>query len=252
MLPVRHAFTFCLFALLLLFGACTTADNQPELDRPEEEQPPEITYPPSDSGAVKYLALGDSYTIGEAVPQEERYPRQLADSFNRNGVEVGELRIIARTGWTTGDLDAALDAAAINPGDYNLVSLLVGVNNQYRGYPLDEYRVDFADLLDRAIGYVGGNPNQVFVISIPDYGVTPFGQVFGSPSRIAEEIDDFNAANLEISERRGVRYFDITPISREALNDRSLIASDGLHPSGEMYTRWVEEMLPELLKLLGK
>ena len=157
---------------------------------------------------------------------------------------------MASTGWTTGDLSRALDGEVINNGDYNLVSLLIGVNNQYRGNSLDEYRQEFTILLDRAIAYAGGNSDRVFVISIPDWGVTPFGQLVGNPKEIAEEIDGFNAANQAITESKQVRYFYITPISREALNDRALIASDGLHPSGKMYTRWVEMMLPEIELLL--
>ncbi|HJQ36458.1 MAG TPA: undecaprenyl-diphosphatase UppP, partial [Thermoanaerobaculia bacterium] len=171
---------------------------------------------------TRYLALGDSYTIGESVAAEERFPVQLAKQLN-----LGEPQIIAKTGWTTDELNAAIDAA--NPkGPFDLVTLLIGVNNQYRGRGADEYRTQFVGLLQRAIGFAGGNTRHVIVVSIPDWGVTPFAEG-RDRAKIAREIDQFNAINREEAQRAGAKWVDITPISRR--NDPSLVAGDGLHPS---------------------
>jgi lysophospholipase L1-like esterase len=186
--------------------------------------------------AARFLALGDSYTIGENVDEAERWPVQLVRLLQEGGAPIEQPEIIARTGWTTSELNTAIDAA--NPqGPYDLVSLLIGVNNQYRGYSQDEYRTEFEALLHRAIGFAGQNPDGVLVLSIPDWGVTPFGVQSGRAT-ISEEIDAFNAINREVSEALGVRYVDVTPESREATADPSLIAGDGLHPSGKMYEAW--------------
>ncbi|MCI0552334.1 MAG: SGNH/GDSL hydrolase family protein [Anaerolineae bacterium] len=209
--------------------------------------------------AIRYLALGDSYTIGESVPEDERWPNQLASllksspQFTKSigGIEGGiEVTIIARTGWTTDELWNGMQAVKINP-PYDLVSLLIGVNNQYRGRDINEYREEFVFLLNKAIEYAGGDPNRVIVLSIPDWGVTPFASSRDS-KKIAVEINQFNSVNQEESEKAGAHYVDVTPISREAVNDSSLIASDGLHPSGKMYKEWAKLALPIVLKILGK
>lgn len=248
---MRHWKKYLLLGLGIGLLACN--DQEETILVYPEEDPDTTTETPRDlTGAIYYLALGDSYTIGESVEEEERYPMQLADSLRKNDVDVAEVKIVARTGWTTDELTTALARENLQEGDYNLVSLLIGVNNQYRGYSLVEYQSAFTDLLNQAVAYAGGHKDRVFVVSIPDWGVTPFGQIYGNPQRTAEEIDRFNDVNFAITEAKGIRYFDITPISREALDDRSLVASDGLHPSGKMYTRWVELMLPEILKMMGR
>jgi len=204
---------------------------------------------------LRYLALGDSYTIGESVPENERWSSQLAELVklspqfggSRRGVDI---TIIARTGWTTNELWEGIKAREITP-PYDLVSLLIGVNNQYRGYDIDEYREEFVFLLNKAIEYAGGDANRVVVLSIPDWGVTPFAGSRDS-KKIATEINLFNSVNREESELAGVHYVDITPISREAVNDSSLIASDGLHPSGKMYAEWANLVLPIALDILNK
>jgi lysophospholipase L1-like esterase len=198
------------------------------------------------ASAARFLALGDSYTIGESVPEEARFPNQLARALRQRGVEVGDPQIIARTGWTTDELSAAIDAA--NPqGPYPLVTLLIGVNNQYRGRSADEYRTQFTALLQRAIGFAGGNAAHVIVVSIPDWGVTPFAEG-RDRGKVGREIDAFNAINRDEAARAGARYVDITPVSRRS--DSALIASDGLHPSAEMYRAWVDLILPEAEKAL--
>jgi lysophospholipase L1-like esterase len=196
---------------------------------------------------VRYLALGDSYTIGESVPESERWPNQLADLLAAKGSQA-DVTMIARTGWTTDELWEAIQAREIKP-PYDMVSLLIGVNNQYRGYDIDNYREEFAFLLNKSIEYAGGDPSRVIVLSIPDWGVTPFawGRDAG---QIAKEIDAFNAVNRDESQKAKVHYVDVTPISRQAVNDSSLIASDGLHPSGKMYTEWAQLALPTAVKIL--
>jgi lysophospholipase L1-like esterase len=200
---------------------------------------------------IQYLALGDSYTIGESVEPHERWPNQLAGLLSpqlegsRRGVEV---TIVARTGWTTQELWEGIQAEKPE-SPYDLVSLLIGVNNQYRGYSLPEYRQQFVFLLNKAIGYAGDDPNRVIVLSIPDWGVTPFAADRDS-QQIAKDIDAFNAVNREETEKAGAHYVDITPVSREALHDPSLIAPDGLHPSGKMYAEWVKLVSSIVLEVI--
>jgi len=195
---------------------------------------------------IRYLALGDSYTIGESVSEAERWPNQLAALVD-SSKEI-DVTIIARTGWTTSELWEGIQAA--NPqGTYDMVSLLIGVNNQYRGYNMDEYREEFRFLLGKAIEFTGGNPEHVIVLSIPDWGVTPFA--WGrDTAQIAADIDAYNAINLEESQKAGAHYVDVTPVSRDAVSDQSLIAGDGLHPSGKMYTEWAKLALPIAVRIL--
>lgn len=195
----------------------------------------------------RYLALGDSYTIGESVPEADRWPAQLAGLLADQGIQT-DLAIIARTGWTTAELWQGIQEREITP-PYDLVSLLIGVNNQYRGYDIQEYREQFVFLLNKSIEYAGGESNRVIALSIPDWSVTPFA--WGrNGTQIATDIEAFNAVNREESEKAKIHYVDVTPISREALNDKSLIAADGLHPSGKMYAEWAKLALPEALKAL--
>jgi lysophospholipase L1-like esterase len=195
-----------------------------------------------------FLALGDSYTIGEGVPESERWPVQLAALLRARGVAIDAPRIIATTGWTTDELDAGIDAAHARtpiPNDHALVSLLIGVNNQYRGRSLAEYEVQFDALLERAVGFAGGEPARVMVLAIPDWGVTPFAIQSGRDrAQIAAQLDAFNAAAQHITDARGARFVDIAPVSRERGGEVEMLAGDGLHPSGAMYVRWAEAALP--------
>ena len=193
---------------------------------------------------LRYLALGDSYTIGEGVPESGRWPVQLARALRADGVPLTDPRIIAQTGWTTDELDAAIDA--VHPlAEYDLVSLLIGVNNQYRGRSVDEYRVQFAGLLERAIGFAQWRRERVLVLSIPDWGITPFAhEAARDPERIAIEIDAFNAAARQVCSARGVAFVDITPVSRAHGAEPRMLAEDGLHPSATMYNEWMRLALP--------
>lgn len=193
--------------------------------------------------AFSSLALGDSYTIGEGVAAAERWPLQLASRLRREGIGCSDPRIVATTGWTTGELATAMDAETFAPR-YALVTLLIGVNDQYRGRPLDEYREQFQTLLQRAIGLADGDAARVIVVSIPDWGVTPFAAREGrDPARIAREIDAFNAAARAEAEAAGARWADVTSLSR-APDLRNELVADGLHPSGKQYARWATAILP--------
>lgn len=199
---------------------------------------------------MRYLALGDSYTIGESVAVSARWPVQLAARLQAQGVRLAAPQVIARTGWTTDALLAALEQHSPQ-GPFALVSLLIGVNNQYRGRDSEEYRAQLRQLLQMAIAYAGGHPERVLVLSIPDWGVTPFAASLQRDT-IAAAIDQFNAVKQAEAAHAGVRYVDITPLSRQALHDPTLIANDGLHPSERMYTQWVELALPAALAALGQ
>jgi lysophospholipase L1-like esterase len=198
--------------------------------------------------ARRYLALGDSYTIGEGVAESGRWPVQLAGILRESGREMSDPTIIARTGWTTGDLMKGIDAAGPS-GPYDLVTLLIGVNNQYRGRPIDEYREEFRTLLKRSVAFAGGEPGRVLVLSIPDWGVTPYAEG-RDRARIAREIERFNDVNKDETRRAGARYVDVTGPSRSAATDRAALVGDGLHPSGKMYEAWARLALPEAEKAL--
>ncbi|MEQ8426187.1 MAG: SGNH/GDSL hydrolase family protein, partial [Cyclobacteriaceae bacterium] len=181
---------------------------------------------------LKYLALGDSYTIGESVEENERWPVQLANALNEKGFNISKPKSIAVTGWRTDNLKNGINIAQLKE-TYNLVSLLIGVNNQYQGKPVDQYAIEYEDLLKTAIKLAGGKKENVFVVSIPDYGYTPFGEP--KQKEISNALDEFNEVNKRITDQYGIAYFNITDISRHGLEDKDLVATDGLHPSGKQY-----------------
>jgi lysophospholipase L1-like esterase len=232
-------FRFAFFSILLF--SCTAGDSEYTITGT-------VNY--EEMMGITYLALGDSYTIGESVPEPERWPVQLKDSLNRLGYPVSPLKIIARTGWTTDELAMAIQLAGITE-TFDLVSLLIGVNNQYRGRPVEEFRIEFIRLLDKAIQLAANDTSRVFVLSIPDWGVTPFASN-RDKDRIAQEIDLYNTVKEEETQKKNVLFIDITDISRQAESNPSLIAPDGLHPSGEMYTLWVERIIPLLTETLNR
>ena len=196
----------------------------------------------SQPAQIRFLALGDSYTIGESVPASDRWPVQLTELLRDAGIPVRDPEIIAKTGWTTDELSAAIDAASPS-GPYELVSLLIGVNNQYRGRSAEEYRLELRGLIGRAIGFAGHRPQRVVVLSIPDWGVTPFA-AGRDREQIAREIDTFNAIKREEAHRAGVHFVDVAPVSRTAAMNAELTAGDGLHPSGRLYAEWARLALP--------
>jgi lysophospholipase L1-like esterase len=196
-----------------------------------------------------FLALGDSYTIGQSVPEPDRFPVQTAKYLTAQGINFGMPEIIAQTGWTTANLLGTLGLAAPLKPTYDIVTLLIGVNNQYQHGTQQEYADQFLTLLNMAVQYAGNNKKRVIVLSIPDYSVTPFAS--GSDKTlIAKEIDSFNVINKTIATQAGVNYLDITGSSRLAANDPSLIAADGLHPSGLEYKVWADGLVPIIKKAL--
>lgn len=224
------------FTLLMLIG-CNSSDGTRNAQEASPEDPQEITY----------LALGDSYTIGESVEPNLRWPVLLADSLRGRGYNISEPRIIATTGWTTEDLLRAMNDR-LGEEKYDLVSVLIGVNNQYQGKSIEAYENDLREIFSRAIARSSRGREGVFAVSIPDYGVTPFGAE--NAEEIGREIDEFNAVFERVAEEHDVDFYDITPISRRAENEPDLIADDGLHPSGHMYGLWVEEIVDEVVQKL--
>ena len=198
----------------------------------------------SELAPIKYLALGDSYTIGQGIALAESWPKQLGGKLIENSFSVDKNDIIAQTGWETTDLLNALADSSLE--DYNLVSLLIGVNNQFSNRPFETYTSEFDLLLDQAIGLAGSD--RVFVVSIPDYGVTPFGN--NNSENIAFELDEYNAYAAAKCQALNIPFINITEISRQLGDSNGALASDNLHPSGTQYGKWVEEMLPIVLNLL--
>jgi lysophospholipase L1-like esterase len=201
-------------------------------------------------GALSYLALGDSYTIGEGVAATDRWPALLAARLRQSAIAMSDPDVIAQTGWSVDELDAAITAHAPDP--HAFVTLLAGVNDQYRGGAVDGYRTRFAALLDRAIALAGGRADRVLVLAIPDWGVTPFGDASGRDvAVIASELDAFNAAARALCEQRGVAFVDIAPDYRDHAREPAMLTDDGLHPSAAMHARWADAAFPVARRLLA-
>ena len=196
----------------------------------------------------RFLALGDSYTIGECVAENERWPVQLVYRLWEQGIKVRHPHIIAVTGWTTAELAAGI-AANQPEGPFDFVSLLIGVNDQYDGISLAEYETEFVALLNEAVDFAGGRRERVVVLSIPDWSVVPFA-ADRDRAKIVAEIEQFNSVNKIAAAEAGVSYVDVTTISRQAAMDSRLTAGDGLHPSGAMYALWVSQLLPLAQEIL--
>ena len=204
--------------------------------------------------SLKYLALGDSYTIGEAVDPAMRWPVLLQKQLNELGFSFETPKIIATTGWTTDELIKAIKEEDMADATYDLVSLLIGVNNQYRGYPIEQYKKEFKQLLEQAIQFADGNPTHVFVVSIPDYGITQFAKDNDKDAdKIEKELIEYDRIAASIAASYGVNFYNIRPISLKALYDHdTYIAKDGLHPSASMYQEWVDYFSPAVLHQLKK
>jgi len=217
--------TIALIFITSIFISCGSSKNQNSLD----------------NATFNYLALGDSYTIGESVCETCNYPTQLIDSLNQTFKKKVSVNIIAKTGWTTKDL---LDAIAIkNPSNnYDFVTLLIGVNNQYQGQEFSVYEKEFPELLQKAIIFANGKKENVLVISIPDYAFTPFGKDSGKSKKISVEIDVYNAYAKKISEENNIDFINITDVTRNGLKEPNLVAQDGLHPSKKAYKKIVERI----------
>jgi lysophospholipase L1-like esterase len=232
---------FIVMLLMVTLSACSkqtiSVNNNP-------------TIPKLDTILVDYLALGDSYTIGQSVPFEENFPNQLAKALANDTILFNEVKIIATTGWSTTNLIDAINNQNLDK-KYNLVSLLIGVNNQYQNKPIELYKTEFKTLLNKAIALANFDTNKVFVVSIPDYGFTPFGK--NNQSTISAQIENYNQINKSMTDSLNVSYINITPISQMGLTNPELVASDGLHPSAAMYKMWVDLMKPVVYKkIVGK
>lgn len=200
----------------------------------------------ADTQPIQYLALGDSYTIGQSVDTSDRWPIQLDAKLKDEGFAVERTDIIAQTGWKTSDLLNAIEDT--NLEDYNLISLSIGVNNQFSGIPFEVYTSEFDELLGRIIDAAGAS--RVFVVSIPDYGVTPFGS--NNSETIAQELDEYNEYARLKCDNLNIPYINITEISRVLGASEGALASDNLHPSGTQYALWVDEMIPTVRELVGE
>jgi lysophospholipase L1-like esterase len=188
-----------------------------------------------------YLALGDSYTIGEGVEKKDSFPYQLVAELQKHHLTFLPPTVIAQTGWTTRDLREGIGHAQVSGQTYDLVTLLIGVNNQYRGLKVDEYQNEFSELVEQAIQFGGGNPERVIVLSIPDWGVTPFAHGRPHPlEKITLEIDQFNQISQKTSKHKNVFYLDITQNYRKIGGLPENLAKDQLHPSGNIYNGWVK------------
>ncbi|MDY7394167.1 SGNH/GDSL hydrolase family protein [Aureibaculum sp. 2210JD6-5] len=190
-----------------------------------------------------YLALGDSYTVAESVDSSESFPAQLVKCLKENHDLQLDLEIIATTGWTTGDLLKAIDYGT-KRSTYDFVTLLIGVNNQYQGKSFDIYKREFTSLLEKSIKMANNKKKNVIVISIPDYAYTPFGQGNSNSGAISKEIDEYNHYAEKTAKANDVKFINITDITRKGLQDKELVASDGLHPSGKAYKQFVERICP--------
>jgi acyl-CoA thioesterase-1 len=201
--------------------------------------------------SIQYLALGDSYTIGEGVCWNCNFPSQLKDSLLQTDFFSSvNLKIVAQTGWTTTNLKNAIEAENLN-SSYDLVTILIGVNNQYQNRPFSLYETEFPELLQTAITLAKGDKNRVIVVSIPDYAFTPFGQSSSNPSTISNQLDNYNTFAKNHAESLGISFLNITDITREGLNNPNLVASDNLHPSQLAYRKFVERMFPIALEKLN-
>ena len=200
--------------------------------------------PQTNEKPLSYLAVGDSYTIGEGVSESDRYPNQLVEMLNQTGkYSFSPAQIIAKTGWTVDELESGIKASTIDPQGYDLVTLLIGVNNQYRGRPVEDYQKEFEALLQRAITFARGKKDHVVVVSIPDWGITPFAVSKGSDqAKVAREIDAYNTAKKAVCDRVGVKFVEITEHYRQVGAQPEMVVDDQLHPSGKVYQHWTSEL----------
>lgn len=222
--------------LLFLFLAVQSSCSQsPEIIKTEETQEERSL------SSINYLALGDSYTVGESVDYDESFPAQLSAGLEKDYAFKVNTTVIAQTGWRTDELLSAVDRR--ENATYAFVTLLIGVNNQFQARAFSQYETEFELLLEKAIIFADNDPNRVVVLSIPDYAFTPFGERNGSPE-ISIEIDQYNSYAKSVSRNKGAQFLTITDITREGLTDPELVAKDGLHPSGKAYAKFVERLYP--------
>jgi acyl-CoA thioesterase I len=246
--------TFKIIVTFFVFTITTSCSSENPIME-SEIKPPKTETDPSlqlqtRAETINYLALGDSYTIGESVCETCRFPEQLKSALKNINLQNNfSLEIIARTGWTTSNLISAIDNN--NPSSkYDLVTLLIGVNNQYQGRDFSIYEKEFPQLVAKAISLAKGDKTKLIVVSIPDYAYTPFGQSYGNPTSISTEIDRYNAFAKSYCEANSILFINITDITRQGLNKTSLVANDGLHPSKDAYALFVQQLFPKAVAIL--
>lgn len=203
-----------------------------------------------ENSRVRILALGDSYTIGTSVAPEDRWVDRLASRLRTAGIRVADPDIVAANGWATDRLDAVIDRRTLSP-PYEVVTLLIGANDAFQERPVEEFRPAFDGLLERAVEFAGGEAATVVVMTVPDYSVTPVGQLH-SPAEHADRLAAYNAAVREAVDARDARLVDLVPLSRQAADDPDLVASDGLHPAPEQHRRWLERIYPVVHRVLAE
>ncbi len=213
----------------------------PSCSQTEEIRSEQIVDESNNQEIITYLALGDSYTIGESVDFEDSFPAQLSTRIEENKNLLVNTTVIAQTGWRTDQLISAVGGR--ESADYNLVTLLIGVNNQFQSRPFSQYETEFTTLLNKAINLAGNDANKVIILSIPDYYYTPYGQSNGN-ELISLQLDEYNNFAKSIAKEKGVTFLDITDITRKGLDEPELVADDGLHPSGLAYEKFVERLYP--------
>lgn len=222
---------------IILINACAAPSSSKKTTTTNKE-----------TSSISYLALGDSYTIGESVPTNQRWPILLTKALKSKGHNIETPIVIAKTGWRTDNLLKAMEAQLDPAIKYDLVSILIGVNNQFQGKSIETYEADLRTLFDQAIAYSKRGKEGLFVLSIPDYGATPYGA--SRAESIGKAIDEWNAVYKKVTLEYQLPWHDITPISRKATEDRSLVAGDGLHPSGKMYQLWVDQISTKVIQLI--
>lgn len=234
-----------LIAIIAVLNSCKTPDETTQNPLSNDS-----IIGPLNGSSWRYLALGDSYTIGESVSPGLRWPNQLQEELQAHMVNDAfeDATILAATGWTTSNLSLALANSGHEEESWDLVSLLIGVNNQYQGASLEEYAVEYENLLQRAIAAANNREDRVFVVSIPDYGYTPFGA--SNQAQISSELENFNEKCKAITDSYGVAHFNITDISQQWPETDGLVAGDGLHPSGLQYEMWVEAFQEDVMEML--
>ncbi|MDF4203971.1 SGNH/GDSL hydrolase family protein [Maribacter sp. SA7] len=213
----------------------------PSCSQTQEKEPEQVIDDTNNQEIINYLALGDSYTVGESVAFEDSFPAQLSSRIEENQNRLVNTTVIAQTGWRTDQLIASIGNR--ESADYNLVTLLIGVNNQFQSRPFSQYETEFTELLNKAISLAGNDSNKVIVLSIPDYYYTPYGQNNGD-KQISTELDRYNNFAKSTAKTKGVTFLDITDITRRGLDETELVANDGLHPSGLAYEKFVERLYP--------
>ncbi len=236
---------FLVVLLSVSIFSCASDDGLPDRPTPVNTEANEEPVEPAEPQSYQILSLGDSYTIGQSVCESCRFPVQLKDSLVTTfpAVDTFSIEVIAQTGWTTTSLLNAIDSENV-PNDYDLVTLLIGVNNQFQGRPFSLYETEFPALVTKAISFAKGDADNVIVVSIPDYAFTPFGQAFGNPSVTSQEIDEYNNFAESYCAANGITFVNITDITRQGLINTALVAEDNLHPSEVAYALFVERLLP--------